>query len=60
MARLDDNWQIVMPNELSVEKTDPKRERELELLKSMDLKRIFSDMAACSDSYSNDSKKFNA
>ncbi len=57
MARLDNNWQVVLPKELLVTGTDAKKERELELLRRIDLRKIFKDVA-CVDSKSK--CKFNA
>ncbi len=59
MARLDDNWQVVLEDE-KLTRTAKKRARELELLKCINLKEIFRDVTACGTSSGSTKEKYNA
>ncbi|MBE9528390.1 MAG: hypothetical protein IME99_04030 [Proteobacteria bacterium] len=59
MARLDDNWQVVLDDDKLI-RTAKKRARELELLKCINLTEIFKDVKACGTHTRSTKEKFNA
>ncbi len=59
MARLDNNWQVVLKDEELV-RAAKKRARELELLRCINLKEIFKDVTACGTGSKSTKEKYNA